>query len=364
MRWKILIILLAFLIPLLYFLFTYKQSARSQPLVQSQHLSASNTPVKPIFKAVLPSIDRVFDDNHTWIATLSAENVRTVIATGDIIPARSVNFEILQHKDFNWPYLKTYQLTRNADITLANLESPQIKNCPVTNEGMVFCGDYQNIAGLKFAGINIVSLANNHAGNHGQTGVKETTGYLKTAGIEVTGTDLSNLVIKNIRGIKFAFLGFNDISKDQPGVSNVNEEKIKKQISQAKKLADIVIVTYHWGIEYQDQPDKRQKYLAHLTIDAGADLVIGNHPHWIQPIEVYKNKLITYAHGNFVFDQMWSQKTREGVIGKYTFYNNQLIDVEYFPLQIDSYGQPYFLENTQKKTILDNMKKQSLLLTK
>ncbi len=153
----------------------------------------------------------------------------------------------------------------------------------------------------------------------------------------------------------------NDITKPQPGVLNLDEENLKKEVSTAKKQADIVIVTFHWGTEYKDLPDERQKYLGHLTIDAGADLVIGNHPHWIQPVEIYKNKLITYAHGNFVFDQMWSQKTREGVIGKYIFYNNQLIDVEYFPVQINDYGQPFLINDpSQRKGIIDQMRKNSI----
>jgi poly-gamma-glutamate synthesis protein (capsule biosynthesis protein) len=117
----------------------------------------------------------------------------------------------------------------------------------------------------------------------------------------------------------------------------------------------VVIVQYHWGTEYITPPEERQKSLGRLTIDSGADLVIGNHPHWIKPIEFYKGKLITYGHGNFVFDQEWSQKTKEGVVGKYTFDGRDLVDVEYMPVEIINYGQPYFLEGSKKKQILDEM---------
>ena len=103
--------------------------------------------------------------------------------------------------------------------------------------------------------------------------------------------------------------------------------------------------------------------LGHFTIDSGADLVIGNHPHWIQPIEIYKGKLITYAHGNFVFDQEWSLKTKQGVVGKYTFYDNQLVDVEFLPIQIENYGQPFFLAGQAKKSILESMKIQSKIFS-
>lgn len=359
MVWKIILIFFTLLVPFLYISLNQKQSLVAQPVIQSNILPRENIPVKPVLKTNTPSLNQIFSDNHTWIATFSAQKIRTIIATGDIIPARSVNFQILQHKDFNWPYLKTYPLTQNADITFANLESPQIAKCPVTNEGMVFCGDWHNVEGLKFAGIDIVSLANNHAGNYGSEGVKETVGHLKTAGIDATGTTLSNLAIKDVRGVKFAFLGFNDISKDQPGISNVNEEKIKSEIARARTQAKIVVVTFHWGIEYQDQPDARQKSLGHLAIDSGADLIIGNHPHWIQPVEIYKGKLINYAHGNFVFDQQWSLKTKQGVVGKYTFYGNQLIDAEFVPVIIEDFGQPRLANTDEKTAILENMKTQS-----
>ncbi len=360
MFWKILIIIFILFVPLVFYFSHQKQQVLITPFsLKSNNLPTENVNKENTYQPKTPSVQQIFSDDHTWIATLAAERLRTVIATGDVIPARSVNYQILQHIDIHWPYLKTYQLTRAADITFTNLESPEIKNCPTTNEGMIFCGDYRNIEGLTFAGIDVVSLANNHAGNFGEEGIKETISHLKTAGIYATGTDFSNVVIKDIRGIKFAFLGYNDISKVQPGVSNVDEEKIKINIAEAKRKSDIVLVTFHWGEEYRDQPDERQIYLGHLAIDAGADLVIGNHPHWIQPVEIYKEKVIMYAHGNFVFDQEWSLKTKQGVVGKYTFYDNQLIDVEFFPIQIEQYGQPYILAGVAKKAILETLKNQS-----
>src|SRR5690606_2312827 len=133
-----------------------------------------------------------------------------------------------------------------------------------------------------------------------------------------------------------AFLGYDDIEVQQ-GVSKADPDIIRKEIQEARNMADIVIVQFHWGVEYVSQPSERQRKLGMLAIDSGADLVIGNHPHWIQPIEIYKDKLITYAHGNFIFDQMWSEKTKEGVIGKYYFYNNKLVDAEYMPIKIHDY---------------------------
>lgn len=309
-----------------------------------------------------PTLESIFSTDHTWIATLSAEKIRTITATGDVIPARSVNYQVMKYNNPLWPYEKVIPMLKDkkTDIMFINLETPLIKGCPMTVEGMVFCGDAKNIAGLSAIGVNVANIANNHTGNHGIDGVMETKQLLENANIAVSGID--GPVYKNINGITFAFLGYNDITKPQPGITNADEPNIKRDIAQAKKNADIVIVTYHWGVEYRDQPDEDQKRLGHLSIDSGADLVIGNHPHWIQPIEFYKGKLITYAHGNFIFDQMWSQKTREGVIGRYTFFDKTLIDVEYLPLQINDYGQAVFVKDKQATDILDAMKKQSYIL--
>ncbi len=307
-----------------------------------------------------PSIEKIFLKDHTWIATLSAEKVKTIIFTGDIVPARFVNYKILENNDFNWPYLKTKDLTRSADFTVINLETPLIKNCPVTNEGMIFCGDIRNIDGLVFGGVDLVSVANNHFANYNQKGIEETVKGLEEKNIGVVG--LNNIFVKEIKDTRFSFLAYNDIEKEQIGISNADEEKIKEDIKSALEISDFVIVIFHWGAEYQDMPDKRQVELAHFAIDNGADLIIGNHPHWIQPVEIYKNKIIVYAHGNFVFDQMWSLKTRQGVVGKYTFYEDLLIDIEFIPIQIEDYGQPFILEDEDKDNILKSIEEKSLIL--
>ena len=306
------------------------------------------------------NLESIFLLDHSWTKSFEENKTITLIATGDVIPVRATNLVAVQKNDFSWAFKNIAETLKSGDITFINLETPLIKNCQPTNEGMVFCGDIRHLQGLLLSGVDVASLANNHAGNYGESGVKETVELLNKNGIETTG--VNGPLYKTVKGVKFAFLGYDDITTPQPGVSNADETKIKTEVAAARKNADIVIVQYHWGVEYQTQPDDRQKTLGHLTIDDGADLVIGNHPHWIQPIEFYKGKLITYAHGNTVFDQEWSQKTKEGVIGRYTFYNKKLVDVEYLPLLIKDFGQPSFLEGQAKQKILRDMSNQSLIL--
>lgn len=313
---------------------------------------------KPFVKDL--SLDNIFTDNHSWISTLSAERKITLIATGDVIPARSVNFKTIQKNNFKWAFEKTNDFLQSADVTLINLETSLIDNCPLTNTGMIFCGDQRHIEGLVFAGVDVVNLANNHSENYGIEGINNTIQLLNTNGIAVTGV---GSVFKKTKGLKFAFLGYSDIECYGKVISCANPSKISQEIKESKKNADIVVVSFHWGDEYTNLPNQRQRDLAHLAIDSGADLIIGNHPHWIQPVEIYKDKFIAYAYGNFIFDQMWSQKTEEGVVGKYTFYDQKLIDVEFFPLFIQDYGQPHFYEGEDKERILSEMKRLSTELS-
>jgi poly-gamma-glutamate synthesis protein (capsule biosynthesis protein) len=198
----------------------------------------------------------------------------------------------------------------------------------------------RNIEGLVFAGVDVVNLANNHTSNFKEDGVWQTKEVLNNNEILTAG--INGPTYKKVNGIRFAFLGYNDISVPQSGISDFDEEKAKSEINSAKENSEVVIVAMHWGNEYQDLSSQRQKYLAHFLVDSGADLIIGNHPHWIQPTEIYKDKYIVYALGNFIFDQMWSEKTKLGQIGKFTFCGKNICGVEFFPVKIENYGQPNF----------------------
>lgn len=351
-------LILALLVALVVLVFRYSGNDLTAPEIVSTNLPKIAKKLAPAPSVEPLTLEKIFSEQKNF-PLLDASKVITLIATGDVIPARSVNFQTNQRNDFTWPFLKTADVLKFADITFINLETPLMKNCQLINEGMKFCGSDKHIEGLKFAGVDVANFGNNHSANYGKAGIDETKQLLEKNGIAVTG--LNGPVYLQVEGIKFAFLGYSDIEKT-PLVSTAEEGRIKAEVGEARKNADVVIVQYHWGTEYITPPEERQKFLGRLTIDSGADLVIGNHPHWIKPIEFYNGKLITYGHGNFVFDQEWSQKTKEGVVGKYTFYGKDLIDAEYLPVEIVNYGQPYFLEGARKKAILDEMYKESVVL--
>lgn len=269
----------------------------------------------------------------------------TLTFTGDVILARSVNFLTIKSNDFTWAFKNIAEDLRKADITIVNLENPLIKNCPLTNEGFKFCGDERHVQGLVYSGVDVVGLANNHAGNFGDKAVDETVTNLENNNILVSGTNTRKIAYKEVKGTKFAFLSLNTIGYVENSLVWGSEENLKNLINEAKKNADIVVVQLHWGVEYVEDPTESQRKLGKLAIDLGADIVVGNHAHWIQKYEVYQGKYILYALGNFIFDQEWSQKTKEGVMAHVKVRENKISDLEFTSIEIRNYGQVYKTQN-------------------
>jgi len=229
-------------------------------------------------------------------------------------------------------------LISSADLALANMEESAPNRFTFHQHGTVFTGDPALIAGIARAGIDVASVASTHIGDGGQIGILQTIANLKKNGIVPFGAG-PNLAaarqpaIFNEGGVKVAILGYDGISSRYYGATAtttgdapLNGNYIKADVAAARAAgAQVVIVFPHWGIEYTFGPSPLQKRLGHLMIDSGADIVIGNHPHWVQSVEIYKGKPIWYSLGNFTFDQSWSEPTLEGVTLELTFRGNTLV---------------------------------------
>lgn len=308
------------------------------------------------------TIEGVFRGTAALPDGLDRQRLRTLIATGDVIPARAVDSQIRAlGNDFLYPVYETADTLRAADITLINLEAPLIEGCPHHRSGFTFCGQPGFVEALVHAGVDVAGLENNHIGNYGVEGIAATKALLAQHGIDYA--DRSTLVVRDVRGLQFGFLAFNGVGE------YIDRDAMMAAISQGDSQVDVLVVAIHWGAEYVSVPEPAPGIapddpveIGHLAVDAGADLIIGNHPHWVQAVEVYKGKLIAYAHGNFIFDQMWSLETRQGVVGRYTFYDDRLVQVEYLPVLIESYAQPRFLSGEDAQAILDTMYEASLEL--
>ncbi len=268
------------------------------------------------------------------LSSFYAERPITIIFVGDIMLGRSVNSNIAQKADATWPFHYVFERLSSANLTIGNLETPLINNCPQKRDGMIFCGEASNTLGLKYAGIDYVSLANNHSGNYGQSGLATTNQVLQTYGVNSFSNE--KIGYGQIDNTSLAFLGFDDVS------SKLDLSYLSSQIKLASATSDLVFVFFHWGQEYKTRSDLRQQLLAHVAIDAGASAVIGAHPHVVQESELYHGKPIYYSLGNFVFDQEWSNETKKGLAIQLTYNGAQLIKTDELPLLIKDYGQPHW----------------------
>lgn len=290
----------------------------------------------------------------------------TLVAVGDIMLSRTVGKRMRQY-GIDYPFASTTSLIADADIAFGNLETPIILGPEVQPFEMVFRADPEAARALKDTGFDILSLANNHTPNLGPEGILETLRYLDTEGIMHVGAGKDDIeagqpmfIIAN--GIVFAFLAYNDsdvvpalweAASGNPGTALMRVENMIKAVKGANNFADIVIVSMHSGTEYEPLPNERQIRFAHAAIDAGAEMVVGHHPHVVQSIEIYKGKYIFYSLGNFVFDQMWSRETREGLAFAATFTKDGLKGVKYRPVLIEDYAQPRLLEGEEAAKIVE-----------
>ena len=243
-----------------------------------------------------------------------------------------------------------------ADLAMANFENPAPNRFTWHTSKTVFTADPTLIDGLVKAGIDYVSIANNHIGDAGNNGILQTIANLKKRGLRYSGAgkDLAAAqkpAILDANGTKVAILAYDAIApgyhaaKGEPGSSKLTIKAVQAGVKAARKAgAKVVIVFPHWGVEYHYSPFQNQQRLARQIIDAGADMIIGNHAHYAAAVEVYKGKPIWYALGNFVFDQTWSEPTMEGITLELTFQGAQLRQIRMRPHIILDKAQPNFMD--------------------
>lgn len=288
------------------------------------------------------------------------------IAVGDVMLSRDVGALMLKRRDPDYPFALSRALLANGDFAFGNLETPIAAGRPVRTDEMRFRADPGAEGALKRAGFAVVSLANNHLPDQGERGVEETLVLLDKAGVARTGagrdaTEARAPAFIERGGLRFAFLAYNDddvvpdayeAADARAGTAFMREDAMRSAVKAAGELADLVIVSMHSGKEYTNLPNERQKRFARAAIDAGADVVIGHHPHVVQPYEWYKDKLIFYSLGNFVFDQMWSQATRRGLALKLHFALGGLERVGVQPIYMREFARPEPAEGTQADAVL------------
>lgn len=282
----------------------------------------------------------------------------TLLFTGDIMLDRGVEFAVNKYGQSDWkfPFFQTREFLKRADILFGNLEGPISDKGAKVGSIYSFRADPEVIDGLTYAGFDILSVANNHILDYSRLAMEDTFLRLEDAGINYVGGGFSKKearspIIKEVKGTKIAFLAYTNAGSEywQAGENNSGiawlDEKIADDIKIAKEKADLVVVSMHFGEEYQIQPNAGQRHFAYLAIDSGADLVVGHHPHVAQPIEQYKQGYIAYSLGNFVFDQGFSEETMKGLLLKVLVRSGKIKEVIPIDVRINNNFQPEIAEN-------------------
>lgn len=253
-------------------------------------------------------------EESNLLQSLRTKNPIHLVFAGDIIIHASTAQTVEQH-GLDYPFIHVRDEIQSADYAIANLETAvTTKNNPFP-KSFNFKMPPHYLQGIKNAGFDMVTLANNHTLDYQEEGLVDTVDYLKEYGIEYIGAgknaeEAYSAKTIEINGQTIAFLGFSHVLPDvswyagdsKPGIaSGYQYDRMERRIKEEKEKADYVIVYIHWGEELHQTPVSYQINYGRGMIDAGADAVIGSHPHVLQPIEEYKGKPIMYSLGNFLF---------------------------------------------------------------
>lgn len=285
----------------------------------------------------------------------STENF-SVLFIGDMMFDRGVR-NTANKKGFGYIFGDSPKIFAGNNLIVGNLEGPitDFQSKTLLSNGsmpsdLIFTFPPETAAALKQNGIGLVSLANNHTENFGNDGIEQTKNYLTSAGVAFFGhpensENVSKIVCQN--SICIGFVGFNEFSFR-------NEKNIENAINNLKSKVDHIVVFAHWGEEYNSDFIPLQQSLAHKWIDDGADLIIGSHPHVIEPIETYHGKTIFYSLGNYIFDQYFSFDTTHGIAARINFtdhdYTYNIIPIQNTAIRVTLPDQ------TTNSQILENIK--------
>lgn len=286
---------------------------------------------------------------------------------GDVIFASTVE-TLLKKNGYDYPYPDLLDELAKPDITAANLETPVTLKGSEQKKEYTYRSHPDALAAFKAAGFDVVNLANNHIMDYGTEGLLDTLSYLDKAGILRTGAGVDDqeaykpaIIEKN--GIKVAFLGFSHkvpdpswkAGRNKPGTTQLYDPKqAMDAIALAKKNADLVVVMAHWGIERDDKPQDIHRKMAKSFIDAGADLIIGTHPHVLQSLEAYKGKWIAYSLGNFLFTTNDFAPSWETVVFQADCSKSGACSISLVPV-LNKFARPVKMDPAASKALFDRL---------
>ncbi|MFH1213351.1 MAG: CapA family protein [Candidatus Neomarinimicrobiota bacterium] len=246
-----------------------------------------------------------------------------IIFIGDVLLSRNVREELSSEKCSPWYNLKP--LLNSADLVIGNLEGAVGKpdeQSSFKNEAPVFDIDSSHISLLTEAGFDIITLENNHSNDLGKSGKKNTIKAIQKNQLSPVFFDNSPQFF-TVKGVCIAVLTLNIVPGRELIITEIPSIELKQKLRLARSLADIVIVSVHWGSEFLDWPTTKQRKIARWLIKNGTDLIIGSHPHVIQQPEMIEGKPVFFSLGNHLFDQKFPA-TKKGLIVELYIHNGKM----------------------------------------
>lgn len=284
--------------------------------------------------------------------------VVTLTVVGDVMLGPRVGARAAAAGDPGLPLRPLQRRLRTADLTVGNLESTLSSAGARQQGGDSFAAPPGVLAALADAGFDALSLANNHTGDFGEQALLRTLDLLADGPVRAFGAgrnraEAGTAYVTERNGVRFGFLGFNAIGETpratarRPGALSVRMPPrtgplVERDLAHVEQLVrtldgevDVVVVLPHWGTQYTHRAEPVQTQVAHRLVDAGADLVVGGHPHWVQGLEWYDDTLVAHSLGNFVFDMDFMAQTRQGVALEAVFWGAELKGFDLVPYAMD-----------------------------
>ena len=291
-------------------------------------------------------------------------SLKTVLVTGSSLVGQGIAYDKTPPSDPLWPVKKVAPYIRTADIAHISNECPLVENCVQKDDGKwKFCSERHYIDALKHAGFDIVELTGNHQTDAGRKQAAKTYSIYEDAGLLYFGggkdkSGARNFKVINVRGTRFAFLGYNMISgkkklaqKKEAGSNSFKLERMVSDIHKARNVADVIFVHFQWGPEFAREPRPRMVKIAHRAITEGATAVHGTHAHRTSALEFFDRGVIFYGLGNFLFAHPGQKWTGRSIVVRYTFLNGKMLNVHPMGVALEDF-QLRWLDKTENDELL------------
>jgi poly-gamma-glutamate capsule biosynthesis protein CapA/YwtB (metallophosphatase superfamily) len=293
-------------------------------------------------------------------AAHSADENETIklVFGGDVTLTAAYNDIVPNARDPEYPFKRLRTFFQNADLVMVNCETAITRRGNRVAKQFNFRMDPEMASAFSRAGISLVTIANNHVFDYGVEGLSDTLHTLDALHIGHVGAGMTleearKPVVRNIKGKKIVFLAYGNYAAATartPGTAYRNPDYVVEDVKSAKKNgADIVVINFHWGTELARQPNSGDRALAYRAVEAGADIIVGHHPHVLQPMEIYHGKVIAWSLGNFIFGGN-RRSEKESALLEVSISPRGDMSYVSIPIRIDvaeTRYQPYIIEHKE-----------------